>query len=256
MNCDLSLIDAHIHLDQYDEATRSLVTEQSIVSDWISVSTDLRSAKRTLALARSDRRIHPAFGWHPEQPLLSEEAHEQLLRWIDRHHLSMVAVGEVGLPYYYCQQETVDEALYEERLEPFIERASRYDVPVILHGVYEDVPTICQLVEKHSVRRAHFHWYKGDERSTDRILSNGHVVSVTPDILYKERTRELVKRVPLEQLLIETDGPWPYEGPLRGEATLPYLLMDVVRTIAQLKRLPEEEVAARITRTTRRFYDL
>ena len=66
------------------------------------------------------------------------------------------------------------------------------------------------------VERAVFHWHKSPLDVTRAILDAGYLVSVTPEVVYRERDRELVEAVPLESLLVESDGPWPYGGSSRA----------------------------------------
>src|SRR5690625_1074174 len=95
------LIDAHIHLDKYAEHEQTKILnkldQQQIVS-LISVSSHLKSSKNNLRLSREDKRIKPAFGFHPEQPLLTDDSLDELISFMRKHHEKMIAVGEVGLP--------------------------------------------------------------------------------------------------------------------------------------------------------------
>src|SRR5699024_3580100 len=80
-----------------------------------------------------------------------------------------------------------------------------------LHAIYEDTKIVCQLLEKHDYHRAHFHWIKTDKETLDLMIARRYLISITPDVIYKERTRRLVKYYPIELMMIETDGPWKYE---------------------------------------------
>lgn len=144
---NLPLLDTHIHLDSYafsDQQTILADIRKSEVQSIISVSMNLASSKRNLELAREyGPSVRPAFGYHPEQPVPSPEETEELLDWMAKHVDDMVAVGEVGLPYYArLEAETEgrpwDNRPYECLLEQFIAFAKRHHKPVILHAVYED----------------------------------------------------------------------------------------------------------------------
>ena len=76
---------------------------------------------------------------------------------------------------------------------------------------------------------------------TRAILDAGYLVSVTPEVVYRERDRELVEAVPLESLLVESDGPWPYGGEFEGMASGPWLVSRVAEEVAKIKRLPVDE---------------
>ncbi|MFP7485239.1 TatD family hydrolase [Priestia filamentosa] len=78
---------------------------------------------------------------------------------------------------------------------------------------------------------------KGDEQTTQHIINAGYYVSVTPEVCYRKRDQELVKRIPLSQLLLETDGPWPFQERFAHCETSPLLLPHVEKTVSSLKSL-------------------
>lgn len=171
----------------------------------------------------------------------------------------MIAVGEVGLPYYSRQEaaergEVLDEAGYIRLLERFVAFAARHDLPIVLHAVYEDADTACDLLERHGVRRAHFHWFKGSAETVERMIALGYYISFTPDIRYEDEIRELALRYPTDQVMSETDGPWPFEGPFAGQPTHPSMTADVCREWAALRDLSEAEAQAILLANANRFY--
>ncbi|MGM8213242.1 TatD family hydrolase [Virgibacillus sp. W0430] len=254
------VIDAHIHLAAYNEKEQLRITEQLKeyqIDALITVSNDLNSAYTNRKLARSNAKIKPAYGFHPEQPLPSDAHLTQLFDFIDSEHHAMTAIGEVGLPYYLKNDnKSLRLEPYIELLELFVLQAVRFDKPIVLHAVYDDAPIVCDLLEKHSVQKAHFHWFKGDERSIERIIKNNYYVSITPDILYKQRTRELVRQFPLTRLMVETDGPWPFEGLFKNKLTHPKMVHEVIKEIALIKSMNVAEVYHTIYENTNQFYNL
>ncbi|TMN22883.1 TatD family hydrolase [Lentibacillus cibarius] len=172
------IIDAHIHMDMYHPDERSRILddmESSGVDALISVSSHLDSARENLQLAWQDSRIKSAIGYHPEQSLPSDEVVGNLLRLIDRHQHELTAVGEIGLPYYLRQEGKVTSLeAYTDVLEAFIQKAVELDKPIVLHAIYDDAPMVCDLLEKHSAAKAHFHWFKGDGRTVERLRANDY----------------------------------------------------------------------------------
>lgn len=256
------VIDSHIHIDQYSEIERQRILgrmKTDHIDRLIAVATDVKSAQRIQRLATKHKVIEPAYGFHPEQAFPQENELVKLFSFIEAHANEMIAIGEVGLPYYGRLNGDIDErdqARYVELLEQWITLAKQYDKPLNLHAIYEDAATVCHYLELHSVERAHFHWFKGDETIVDRLIANKFYVSITPDILYKERTQQLVKRYPLEFMMVETDGPWPFVGPFQGKLTEPKMMHQTITMIAKLKRLSEREVYETIYETTRHLYRL
>lgn len=253
------MIDAHIHFNHYSEDDRNEILRElhiHTIDAIISVSTDLASSIKTLELALKDSRIQPAFGFHPEQEIPSTQEVDSLLTWMENHVQEMVAVGEVGLPYYTKLERNgeLDYTRYIQLLERFIQFAARYDKPIVLHAVYEDATIACDLLEKHGVKHAHFHWFKGDQSVVERMMTNSYYISITPDVLYEEEIQQLVMTYPLELMMIETDGPWPFEGPFKEMRTEPKMMKKSVMEIARLLERPVDEVSMILYENTKRFY--
>ncbi|WP_144555083.1 TatD family hydrolase [Bacillus sp. X1(2014)] len=253
----MKMIDAHIHLDRYqDEEIKRMVLDSAHIEALISVSFHLDSSKRNLLLSQKYPKVKPAFGYHPEQALPSENELNVLLNWMEDHRDGMIAVGEVGLPFYLRQEQEISIAPYLEVLEVFIRKAKIWDKPIVLHAVYDDAPLVCDLLEKYSVSKAHFHWFKGDQKTMDRMIRNGYHISITPDVEYEQEIQELVSVYPLELMMVETDGPWPFEGPFAGKMTHPNMMEESIRKIALLKKLSASEVSDVFYQNTKGFYHI
>lgn len=255
------IIDAHIHLDQYNEQDCEKILQsldEHKISHLIAVSTDLSSCKNTLELTKKDSRIQSAFGFHPEQHIPSAQQMDALFCWMEKHADNMVAIGEVGLPYYKKLESNgkLDYSPYIQLLERFIQFAVRFDKPIVLHAVYEDAMIACDLLEKYDVKHAHFHWFKGDHHVVERMIANGYYISITPDVLYEEEIQQLVLNYPLEFMMVETDGPWPFEGPFKGMQTEPKMMKHSVEKIAQLLNQSVKDVRNTLYENTKRFYRL
>ncbi|AJS61717.1 DNAase [Paenibacillus sp. IHBB 10380] len=257
-------IDAHIHLDTYtEEQQHALLTSLSpSIAAVIAVSMHQQSSQYNLKLAQKyPSLIHPAFGFHPEQPLPLEEEILQLFSFMEEHLKQMVAVGEVGLPYYSRLEAqeaglSFNHAAYVTLLERFISFASIHKKPIILHAVYEDADIACNLLEQYNVTRAHFHWFKGSANTVERMIHNGYYISFTPDIVYEPEIQELARLYPKDQVMAETDGPWPFEGPFSGQMTHPEMVSTVIEKWSQLQGLPVSKARKLMYDNTRRFYKL
>ncbi|MEQ6378321.1 TatD family hydrolase [Bacillaceae bacterium S4-13-58] len=256
----MKIIDSHIHLDLYkmgdiDEIKNDLKTKGDRA---VTVSFHLESCRKNLEVAEQGV-IYPAFGFHPEQPLPTQNEIEALLKWMEQNQDQMVAVGEVGLPYYRKQEHGVTASEYEQYvnlLEKFIMFAKEWEKPIILHAVYDDAPVVVELLEKYGVKKAQFHWFKGAETTIKRMIKNGYMISVTPDVCYEKEIQELVKTYPLELMMVETDGPWPFEGPFKGHNTHPKMIHESVKQIAFLKNITVEKVYKQMRKNTENFFQI
>ena len=253
----MNYIDAHIHFDQYKAKDRNMILANPKLQSLVTVSNNIASCEKNLLLSRKHQKVKPAFGYHPEQALPTEEEKAAIFQFIKDHKDDMVAIGEVGLPYYLEKEgKVVKKEPYIQLLEQFILQAKQLNKPIVLHSIYEDAPLTCELLEKHNVKKAHFHWFKGDEKSLKRLEDNGYYISITPDIVYKERTQQLVKDYPLTLLMVETDGPWPFEGPIKGQLTTPLLIENILKRISEIKMVPLEVVERQIMNNTNNFYKI
>ncbi|RAP76338.1 TatD family hydrolase [Paenibacillus montanisoli] len=261
-------VDAHIHLDLYEEQERLPLLNRAFHQDRIAavvaVSMHLGSSRVNRELARRFAgRILPAYGFHPEQELPAGEELDQLFGWIkERFHAGEpFAIGEVGLPYYSRKAaeeagERFDEAPYLALLERFAVLAAELDRPIVLHAVYEDADKACGLLERHGVKHAHFHWFKGSPATVQRMIARGYSISITPDVCYEEEIQELVRAYPLELMMTETDGPWPFEGHFAGQVTQPGMVAEVAAAIAKLKGISLEAAETQLLANAIRIYRL
>lgn len=261
----IKAIDAHIHLDMYKESSAFKILGQlaeSRIEGLIAVSRHLASCKETERLReREPERVFAAYGYHPEQELPTDAQLDELMTWIREHATTMIAVGEVGLPYYTrLEAESAGRVFelspYVTLLESFLKLAVELDKPVVLHAVYEDADMVCDLLEKYSLKKAHFHWFKGSSSTVKRMIQAGYFISITPDVLYEEEIRTFVRVYPLDLLMVETDGPWLFDGPFEGQETHPRMIHAVIEQIALLHGVPVEEAARRLLNNTKQFYGL
>lgn len=260
-------IDAHIHVDHYDETEREALLERAFsagAAAVVAVSMHLQSSIVNRGLAQTyPNRVHPAYGFHPEQSIPASEDIDELFEWIRARHAAgeKFAIGEVGLPYYTRTEaeaagQPFDEAPYLALLGRFAALAAELERPIVLHAVYEDADKACAILERYGVVKAHFHWFKGSEATVRRMIDSGYYISITPDIAYEAEIRALAERYPLSLLMAETDGPWPFEGPYEGRMTEPAMSQDIAIHIAAIKQQPVDLVRSALLQNTKRLYGL
>ncbi len=191
------LIDAHIHLEQYN------LTE-AMLEDWraagvagvVAVSTDLASSYRTLELQQKHPNfVYAAIGFHPEFPLPSDRDFLEWCRLLKAEADKISAIGEVGLPHYSLPTLSEPFEAYQEFLSRCLSIAKANKLPVALHAVHDKAVLALKLLKKHHIRNSHFHWLKAPENVVEHIIANGSYVSVTPEVCYRQRDQELIKAV-------------------------------------------------------------
>jgi TatD DNase family protein len=199
------------------------------------------------------------MGFHPDWVQLGDQDLEQVETQVAAHHSRLVALGEVGLPWY-CLEGATDAAGFmtrgRQRLNRLLALAERYDLPVIVHAPHGAAVGALAALKARGIERAVFHWHKAPAEVTRDIVDAGYLVSVTPEVVYRERDRALVEAVPLESLLVESDGPWPYQGEFAGVPSGPWLVSRVAEEVAKIKGLPVDEVTYQISANTCQLFDL
>ena len=256
-------IDSHCHLHDaaFDDLRGAIAraTEHNVWST-VAVGCDLDSNARTLELAGLHGKcVRPAIGFHPDWLQLTDEDLEQVEAQVVANHARLVALGEIGLPWY-CLAGAEDATRVltrgRKRLARLLDLATRFDLPVILHAPHGAAVSALEALRRHGIERAVFHWHKAPAEVTRDIVDAGYMISVTPEIVYRDRDREMVEAVPIESLLVESDGPWPYQGEFGGLPSGPWVVARVVEEVAKIKRVPVDEAMAQICANTCELFEL
>jgi TatD DNase family protein len=257
------IIDSHCHVhDPSFKDVGAMLARASEHDVWgvIAVGSDPATNDRTLkATAGNGKRLWAALGFHPEWSSLGDPELEQVEAQLAESHSRIVALGEVGLPWYNLEGAADAATLMtkgRERLGRLLGLAHRYDLPVSLHAPHGAAVGALQALKASGVERAVFHWHKAPMDVTRAIVDAGHFVSVTPEVVYRERDRELVETVPLDSLLVESDAPWQYRGEFESEPSGPWMAARVAEEVAKIKRLPVDETMYRLSVNVCRLFDL
>lgn len=240
--------DSHIHLDQYqDEEIAEFLAYKKLLGV-IAVSTDLTSSQRTLSLKKKyPDRIFAACGFHPEQRAV---ALDPLLEWMRGHQQEIDLIGEIGWPHYSHYNEP---AANEHILRTFLQLSAEWDKPVCLHAVKQDVGHVLELLDEYGIKKAHFHWLKTNHENLETMANKGYYLSFTPDIWYEKEIQQIAKWYPPHLVMVESDGPWQFEGPFLGRRTEPRWVDQVIVKLAGLLKISVEELAEILLNNTYRF---
>jgi TatD DNase family protein len=257
------VIDSHCHLHDpaLPDALDTLRVAQSLdVWGVIAVGCDAESNARNLALASAaPKAVWACLGFHPDQERLSDADLDAVEQQVTEHHAHIVALGEVGLPWYSLEGKSdagERAAAGRRRLERLLALAARYDLAVSLHAPHGAAADALECLQRHRIERAVFHWHKAPAEVTRRIVDAGYLVSVTPEVVYRERDRALVEQVPLESLLVESDAPWKYGGEFAGVESGPWLAARAAEEVAKVKGESIEEVMFRLSTNACRVFHL
>jgi TatD DNase family protein len=257
------MIDSHCHLHDPAFADLGETLRVALSHDvWgaVAVGVDPDTNARTLSAAVAyPKAIWPCLGFHPDRLDLTDESFEQVIAQLHEHHAHLVALGEVGLPWYSLDGHADAASVMARgrmRLDRLLEVAARYDLPVALHAPHGAAVGAFEALKRYGIERAVFHWHKAPLEVTRAIVDAGYFVSVGPEVVYRERDRDLVAAVGLPSLLVESDGPWPYHGEFEGMASGPWFVSRVAEEVAKIKRVPVDDVAYQLTENTCHLFDL
>lgn len=156
-------------------------------------------------------------------------------------HKKIVAVGEIGLDYYYSDSLPKDSqiSLFREQ----IELAGRKGLPVIIH-CREAWSDMMKILSEEKVRHGVMHCFSGDEEMMEKCLDAGLYISLSGTVTFPnaEKTRRIAELVPLEKLLVETDCPYLSPQAVRGERNEPAYLKYTIEKIAEIRNMAVNEL--------------
>lgn len=244
----LDLVDTHAHLDDgsFDD-DRGAMFERSAgagVRRWIVPAIDRGNWEKIELLSASRPGVFPAYGLHPLFIGQHQDAHiDELPDWLEGH--GAIAVGEIGLDFYV---EGLDLARQRELFVRQLHIAKEHDLPVIVHARRAFEETIHTLRRIGGLRGV-IHSFSGSEEQARQLFELGFHIGIGGPVTYDRanRIRRVVKDMPLQWLLLETDAPDQPCLHHRGERNEPAYMLDVLRTVAELRNEPEADIAAATT---------
>src|SRR4030043_161814 len=230
------MIDIHAHLcfPQFEKDLDSVIEKAKEEIDGVIVSSArLEEGKKVLELVKK----HPGFlfatlGFHP-----TEGTDEQgVLKLIDQNHDRVVGIGEAGLDYHW-EEDLKKRDQQKVIFAKFIAAAEKYRLPLVIHSW--DAEPDCFNMVKGSKIPCVFHCYSGTIELVNSIVERGFYVSMSTQICFSKHHRKLIKSIPLESLLLETDS--PFLGPER-HMNMPWNIKLSADKIADEKGITRESV--------------
>jgi TatD DNase family protein len=262
----LRLVDTHCHLnlnlfrDDFDSVlTRAW--DQGVERILIP-GTELGNSQFAAELCDLHPNLFASVGVHPNEANEWNETSLQRLAVLIRHP-KVVAVGEIGLDYY---RKYARPALQKDVLQKQLNFAAEFNLPVIIHSresLHELLPILTNWQEKLSAAghplASHpgvLHSYDGDLETARRAIAHGFFIGITGPVTFKNAAerQELVRDLPIDSLLIETDAPYLTPHPYRGRRNEPAYVSFVAEKIADLHQMEVEEVAERTSRNADRLF--
>lgn len=251
---------SHIHGEEFDADRAEVLArmrEAGVVT--ITVGTYLDSSRKAIELAEKEPDVWATVGLHPTDT--NEEFNEKEYRKLAEHK-KVVGIGECGLDYFW-EKDEAKRKIQRENFAKQVGLSLSVNKPLMIHSrpsrgsmdAYEDVLAI--LVSHSSLPtslRGNVHFFVGDRNVAKQFLDLGFTMSFTGVITFTRDYDEIIKYLPLDSVLSETDCPYVAPVPYRGRRNEPTYVVEVVKAIARIKEMATEVVAGKLLKNTERMF--
>jgi TatD DNase family protein len=262
----VGLVDTHAHLDspRFD-ADRHAVIRRATAAGVVAIVTigaDLVSSQRAVELSGQYSAIYAAVGIHPHDARKLDGTTISHLRDLAQGS-KVVAIGEIGLDFY---RDLSPRDTQRRAFQAQLAWAAKLGKPVIIHDrdAHDEIMEVLAgwvAGLRHSplaTRPGVLHTFSGDLSMAERAIDLGFYISISGPVTYKNARQlpEIIRALPLDRLLVETDCPFLTPHPHRGKRNEPAYVRLVAEQIAKLRSMPFDELAMATTANARRLFDL
>ena len=251
------MIDTHSHInfEDYKENFDGFIQElkDNEIENVIIPGVEPSTFDEIIVLCEKYNILYGALGVHPsEAKTYSEKAEQEIIK--NCNHKKIVAIGEIGLDYYW-EQETKE--LQKEVFRKQLKIAEELQIPVLIHDreAHEDT---FNILEEFNLKDVVFHCFSGNAEFAKKCINKGYYIAIGGVVTFKNAKdlKEVAKITPLDKLLLETDAPYLAPVPYRGKLNSPAYLKYIAQEIANLKEIDIEEVKKQTTLNAQRIFGI
>ena len=266
----MKFIDTHAHLnfeafkkDYSDVIEKSFQNEIEAI---INIGSRFDNSKEALNIAEKFKGVYVAIGFHPDHLTEIENIQEEVKKFETlADNPKVAAIGEIGLDNYYFRtginpdtKENRNKA--QEIFKSFLSFACSVDLPVIIHSREADKETAAILTEysKKLSKKGVVHCFTGSLKFAQKVIELGFYIGFTGIITYSKTDdlQKVVKKIPLDKILIETDAPFLAPQACRGQRNEPIYVKEIAKEIASIKNISFEEVANITTKNAKKLFNI
>ena len=250
------IIDSHCHLDYeplVDNIDQVLLNaKKNNIENLLTIGTSLESSRKVLDIINKYPNVYGAVGIHPNSTTGNLGKLDDILL-LKKKNKKIIAFGETGLDYFYKRSEKKDQIL---AFEKHIEFSIAENVPVIIHTRDADDDTISIIKKYYKKTNFLIHCFTGNLFFAKELLNLNCLISFSGIITFKKSNdlRDVVKYVPLERMLIETDSPYLSPDPFRGKSNEPANVKIVAEAVASIKQISFNDVASFTTANFKKIF--
>ncbi|MBE6762939.1 MAG: TatD family deoxyribonuclease [Ruminococcaceae bacterium] len=249
------IFDSHAHYNdkRFDDDRRAVLSQmlQNEVCGIINCGTDLASSQFSVALTDSFDGIYAAVGFHPEDLEHVERDYDECAQLLA--HKKVVAVGEIGLDYYW---DAFPRPVQQEWFVRQMQLAKEHRLPVIVHDrdAHEDTLTLLKQERPQGV----LHAFSGSVEMAKEVLNLGMYIGLGGVVTFQNarKTVEVAQMIPLDRLLLETDAPYMAPVPFRGRRNDSTMIRFVAARIAELRGMETDEILEITTANAKRVFGI
>lgn len=261
------LIDSHAHLNfkAFNKDRKEIIADCLAQDIWIvNVGSNKKTSKKAIQIAKNYKKgVYAAVGLHPYH-LVNLKTKEEFKHEIYKKLASqkkVVAIGEIGLDYTYTDKPE-ERKLQKEIFKKELNLANELNLPVIIHcrHAWNDLLSILEnslpATRNSEPTRGVAHFYSGTWNQAQRLFELGFFISFTGVITFADEYDEIVRKAPLEKLMIETDCPYAPPKPHRGKRNKPQYVKCIAEKIADVKNITFKKVGTQTTANTRSLFSI
>ena len=252
------LVDSHCHLDRINldrypgGLTEAIAAaHERGIQQLLCIGISLGNIQTVIDIAQAHPRVVASVGVHPCDVQAGTATAAQLQEWAQQP--KVVALGETGLDYHY---ETESKALQQESFAMHLDVGKQICLPVVVHTREAKADTLA-LIKAHGSLEASgvLHCFTEDWEMAQAALDLNYYISISGIVTFKnaEQIRDVVRKMPLDPLLVETDSPYLAPIPYRGKPNEPKYVREVAQHVADLRGISIEALGEQ---TTENFYRL
>ena len=247
-------IDSHCHIyyETFNDDIKDVIkrASDSGIEKIICVGVDLDSSESCIDLADKYNNIYATVGFHPHESKLAQSNYLNILESMASHS-KVVAIGEIGLDYHYNHSNAeIQKRVFIEQLE----LAKSINLPTVIHSRNADRETF-EGISKIKESKGVVHCFASNLKQAKKIIKLNYYISFTGLITFANELMEVIKEIPLKNMLIETDSPYLSPIPFRGKRNEPKNVIEVAKKIAEIKNLNLSDVEEVTTQNTLELFN-
>ena len=253
------LIDTHAHIDMEINEETSLNDIIQEMNDYgvqkaIIPAVEIATQDKVVEIANSDKNIFGMVGLFPSEAKTYTQEFEEKMEYIARNNPKIVAVGEIGLDYYW------DKSFADLQKEVFIKQikmAQRLDLPIAVHD-REAHKDCFDILKEQNAKKVLFHCFSGSVEFMKECVKEGWYIALGGVVTFKNaiKMKDVAREIPLDKLVLETDSPYLTPVPYRGKPNKPAYVKYVAEEIAKIREMPLEELIDITTTNAERFFGI